>query len=352
VWGTQHDLQSVDLMNRILDLQSPQLVVLNGDQITGDDRQKPDDADGLVEQIVGPMVHRQIPWASTYGNHNNNYNSDTHAMMIRELQLGGPLALTKSMVAGPQSGVSNFNVPVHASFDPNGGEAPVMLLWFFDSRGGNHYQQSDENGHPGKSRPNWVDQSVVDWFTQESMALEKRWNATISSLAFVHIPPYATAAFAWSGRLNPVTEPGINRDGVDPQASGWNTDGSPSKPWNSGMYGHEDEAFMRALVNTPGLMTVFSGHNHRNDWCWKWNGQVPGLEIVGDGVNFCFGRHSGYGGYGRDDTKEGSRQILIRESMLKDRSIETWMAFPDNTVSGNIVLNETYGKVSYPGVVA
>lgn len=55
---------------------------------------------------------------------------------------------------------------------------------------------------------------------------------------------------------------------------------------------------MEAVTSTPGLMALFSGHDHGDTWCYKWDRQLPGMTIDGKGLNICFGSHSGYGGYG------------------------------------------------------
>ena len=54
--------------------------------------------------------------------------------------------------------------------------------------------------------------------------------------------------------FNRRTTPGINGEVVVSQGSG-DTD-----------YSGQDSQFMRALLNTTGLMATFSGHDHDNDW--------------------------------------------------------------------------------------
>ena len=71
------------------------------------------------------------------------------------------------------------------------------------------------------------------------------------------------------------------------------------------------------------------------------------MNLTGNGPNLCFGRHSGYGGYG--SWTRGSRQILINESDL-GKSIETWTRLEDGTVSGRVTINTTYGSDQYPVV--
>jgi len=53
-------------MNTVLDNESPQLVVLNGDLITGENTYL-SNSTYYVDRIVQPMVQRGLSWASTYG---------------------------------------------------------------------------------------------------------------------------------------------------------------------------------------------------------------------------------------------------------------------------------------------
>jgi hypothetical protein len=93
---------------------------------------------------------------------------------------------------------------------------------------------------------------------------------------------------------------------------------------------------MQALLDTPGLIASFSGHDHGDDWCFKWEEGLEGMDLMGNGLNLCFGRHSGYGGYHRD-WERGSRQIVIREERMGE--VEVWVRLEDGAVVGRGVLN-------------
>ena len=71
------------------------------------------------------------------------------------------------------------------------------------------------------------------------------------------------------------------------------------------------------------------------------------MNLTGNGMNLCFGRHSGYGGYG--NWMRGSRQILLNEKHLNTKT-ETWIRLEDGSVSGKVTLNATYGKDEYSPV--
>lgn len=65
-WGPSHDEKTLKLMQYVLKVESPQLVVLNGDLITGENVLKAN-ATAYVDKIAGPLVQAGLPWASTYG---------------------------------------------------------------------------------------------------------------------------------------------------------------------------------------------------------------------------------------------------------------------------------------------
>lgn len=301
-------------MNEVLNAESQQLVVLNGDLITGENTYLANSTH-YVDEIVKPLVQRGLLWASTYGNHDSDFNLSRHGILAREHKYRN--SLTQQMVYGPESGVSNYYLPVYSSDESDA--CPQLILWFFDSRGGNYFQQLNNGSEV--PQPNWVDRSVVDWFTTTNAGLTQKYGRHIPSLAWVHIPVSrccqiapqletcaglrpslldAMLAFQQTG-VKPHYEPGINDD--DPLAQQGYTEGQCAVSGTVFTYSGQDVPFMQALLDTEGLMAVFSGHDHGDDWCFKWNSKLPGMNLTGNGLDLCFGRHSGYGGYGAYHSK-------------------------------------------------
>ncbi|KAK5120380.1 hypothetical protein LTR85_006319 [Meristemomyces frigidus] len=339
-WGPQQDVNSTRVMNTVLDNEHPQLVVLNGDLITGENTYKENSTD-YVDEIVQPLLDRGLLWASTYGNHDSDFNLSRHHILAREQTWAN--SLTRQDVDTSRSGVSNYYLPVYSSNVTK--SVPELLLWFFDSQGGNYYQRLDTSGN-GVSQPNWVDQTVVDWFTSTRADLCTKYGRNVPSLAFVHIPVNAMLAFQQGPGVQSHYEPGINDD--NPLAQEGYTEGQGDVSGTLSNYTGQDIPFMQALLGTLGLMAVFSGHDHGDDWCFKWNTTLPDMNLTGNGLDLCFGRHSGYGGYG--SWERGSRQVLVTEELLKDRSVETWVRLETGEVSGRVMLNGTYGRDHYPAV--
>ncbi|KAL7803922.1 Metallo-dependent phosphatase-like protein [Trichoderma afarasin] len=337
-WGPLQDVDTLLVMETVLKKESPQLVVINGDFVTGENTFKKNSTD-YVDMVVSPLVARHLPWASTYGNHDSAYNLSSENIYEREKKYKN--SLTKKMVQDKNAGVSNYYLEVMSNNKRD--STPAMILWFFDSRGGNYYQEEEADGSD-VARPNWVDQSVVDWFISTRAQLTKRYKKNLPSYAFVHIPVGAMYSFQQEKGVDENKEPGINADNPLSQQ------GVQSPLYNattSFEYTGQDKAFMKALLDTENLMGVFSGHDHGDDWCFKWNKDLKFLDLTGNGLVFCFGRHTGYGGYG--SWTRGSRQVLVD---IKDlgKSTKTWTRLEDGTAVGAVTLNSTFGKDVYSPV--
>lgn len=91
-------------------------------------------------------------------------------------------------------------------------------------------------------------------------------------------------------------------------------------------------------------MHVLTVHLHR---CFKWDGKTIAQDLSGNGINMCYGRHTGYGGYG--NAARGGRQILLNKDSIADE-VETWIRLEDGTISAHVTLNSTYGQDQYSPV--
>ncbi|GKT59540.1 calcineurin-like phosphoesterase [Colletotrichum tofieldiae] len=340
-WGPAADIKTVGVINKVLDDAKPDLVVLNGDLITGENAFL-ENATFVLDQLVKPMVDRSLPWASTYGNHDYQLNVTGSDILAREKQW--PNSRTQKMVSDSNSGVSNYYLPVYPSDCTKDDCTPEVILWFFDSRGGFQYMQtSPDDSKMLVGQQNWVDESVVSWFKSKNSDLNKKHSRNIPGVAFVHIPPKASRVIQAQG-IDPEKNPGINDDAsLSHQAQGWCEDGSQKDNCD---YGGQDVAFMKAISDSPGMIGVFSGHDHGNSWCTKWKGKVGDMTVDGKGVNLCFGQRTGYGGYG--NWIRGSRQLLLMRDKLTKGELDTSILLESGNTVGSVTLNSTYGEDKYP----
>ncbi|GAO14016.1 hypothetical protein UVI_02035670 [Ustilaginoidea virens] len=336
--GRAQDFKTIQVMSSVLEWESPDFVVLNGDLVTGEAVQRKSSG-RFVDLAVAPLVERNLTWGSAYGDHDHAFNLKSEKMLRREARHRG--SRTRKMVGAKTSGTSNYHVPVYAAAcaDRLGrGCEPLLLLWFFDSRGGARYRKISEHGSV-VPQPSWVDGSVVEWFSKTHARLAARGNGTVPSLVFVHMPTGATAAAR--GAVDPRRNPGVNDEPASPQSQGWCAEDA-YRPASCG-YGGFDAPFLQALAGAAGIAGVFHAHDHGNTWCHRWEPRVPGTDAVGRGLNMCYGQRTGYGGYG--SWARGGRQIVV--TARGPVAVETHIRLEDGSVVGRVRLNSTFGQDRY-----
>ncbi|ELQ37805.1 hypothetical protein OOU_Y34scaffold00576g17 [Pyricularia oryzae Y34] len=298
--GDEKDRNTSRLMEYVIRQESPNLAVLNGDLIAGEDVNK-ETAASHMYQAVRPMVDSNLPWASTYGNHDSQFN------------------LSRDQI-----------------------------------RGGAEYQQRNEQ-NPEANIDDWVLAATADWFRETSKDLRARFGQ-LPSLAFVHIPPHVFRSVA-EGGLDAALLPGLNAD---------------ERPLHIQGEGHNDDAFVKALMDERGLHSVHSSHDHGSSWCAPWpdkeRGNLRRNEGEEDGHDddraprkqpiLCFSKRTGYGGYG--NWNRGVRILEMRLPQLATAGndtetkldpglqVDTWVRMETGKIVTHVSLNETYGKDHYP----
>ncbi len=172
--------------------------------------------------------------------------------------------------AGPSSlpGMSNFYLPVYS-------RNSKVLLFFLDSGGGR--------------------------FPEAMLPSQLEWVKSISSqagnphaIAFFHIP---SAEFSDVDKFKCIGKE--------------NTE-------TSSVFGGETSSLMQDLA-AAGIRAVFVGHDHRNSWCCVPKTRTKKLNTLA----LCYGRHTGYGGYG--DWTRGARVIQLKFDENSLFTISTWL---------------------------
>ncbi|KAL6717230.1 Phosphatase dcr2 [Lecanora helva] len=328
-FGIPADRNSAALMRQILAQEQPNFVVLNGDLITGENTFA-FNSTGYVDQIVAPLMEGGYSWASTYGNHDSKYNLSREALYAEEKKYAN--AYTEHGSTGSTDGVTNYVLSIFAT---GNSQRPVALLWFFDSRGGSEYQSLPANVD---NIDNYVSNATVSWFRSAQADMQRKYG-TLPSLAFVHIPMQAFVDLqaVSSPEVSGSNYPGLNAD-VPLAQQGYSNTGAEAIP------------FMQALLDTPGLHSIYSGHDHGDSWCGRWpENTLPGYGVGGGSSQnrpfLCFCKHSGYGGYGV--WNRGVRQVKMSFDQNGIMTIDTWVRMQAGTVITAVSLNETYGRDVY-----
>ena len=311
-WGIDQDLKSTRAMRSVLGDESPDLVVLNGDLVTGENTFK-ENASDYVHQIVAPMVEHQIPWASTYGNHDSAFNLTREALLQQEQTYD--LCLTRSE-GQDLPGLTNYWLVVEDSK----GE-PVAILWFLDSRGGRTFQYKP--GEPDYF-DDWVAPETAKWFQGKSEQLQHGHGRVVTGLVFTHIPPHIYRQKQLDG-VDSNRFPGLHAD----------------NPLDFEGSGDDDALFQQALEDTPGVHSIYTGHNHGDSWCSTWPGSSKHASLP----FLCFAKHTGYGGYG---TWNRGARIIQLTSSPDGIEVSSWVRMENGAVITKVSLNETYGHDEYP----
>ncbi|TAQ87196.1 hypothetical protein B7494_g4472 [Chlorociboria aeruginascens] len=322
-------------MRNVLKDEKPDLVVLNGDLITGENTFL-SNSTLYLNTIVSPLLETNTPWASTYGNHDTAFNLSSSALFFQESL--HPLSYTQHSSPGIP-GITNYYLPIYSSSSPT---TPAVILYFFDSRGGMPFQEIPT---PENAIPNWVTSPVVSWFLSTSISLTSQYGKEIPSLAFVHIPPTNYLDFQ-SAELGGIGNedarfPGVNDDEVVHQGSGWGQEGES---------GGLDAGFMDALKQA-GVHSLYVGHDHGDAWCGSppFSSTSPKFSKSRreqkEGPFLCFSKHTGYGGYGT--WNRGSRNIRISFNEEEEMVVETWVRMENGDVIQKVSLNSTYGVDVY-----
>ncbi|KAJ6483253.1 Metallo-dependent phosphatase [Mycena sanguinolenta] len=326
--GVAKDSNSTRLMRAVLRKEDPDYIVFNGDLITGDYTFR-ENSTLLIDQIMAPLIEAEVPFSSTHGNHDNQVNI-THLQEIqREQEIAPSLCYTRAAPpgVGGAGGPGNYWVPIYDTLTDN---APSLILWFFDSRGG--------VSPTGTSLPDWVDVSVASWIAHETALMDAAWGAPPrGALAFVHIAPHAIQAL--QPPLNSSLDLGLNDDplgGGSVQDSNSIPDDEPSPPdVNADMdddlsisAAARDAPFWTALGTIPNLHVVISGHAHGNEWC-------TAAPTDSGEPRFCFNKHSGYGGYDKPGWGQGVRNVRFSSNR-----VETWIRLEGGETRAHLVLNE------------
>ena len=59
------DVDTLSLMEKMLDEEKPDMVVFTGDQLNGQETSW--DAKSVIAKVVGPVIDRKIPWTAIFG---------------------------------------------------------------------------------------------------------------------------------------------------------------------------------------------------------------------------------------------------------------------------------------------
>lgn len=267
--GGAEDRKTLDLVGKILDWEKPDLVVLTGDIIEG--KRCADPAKSWL-RAVEPIERRSLPWASVFGNHDDEGVLSRSELM--RVQQSCEHCLSEF---GPENipGVGNYTLTVRNAPDNSIG----AVLYLIDS---NSYARDGLEGY------GWIEKEQIDWYLTNAADFTSQSpdGNPMPAFAFFHIP---------IPEYNDVWNQG--------NCKGEKNEDVCAPAINTGMF--------KAFCQAGDVVGVFVGHEHINDFEGDLNG-----------IRLCYGRGGGYGTYGKKGFRKGARMIEIRSG---DRDFKTWI---------------------------
>ncbi|RMZ79446.1 hypothetical protein DV738_g3353, partial [Chaetothyriales sp. CBS 135597] len=281
------DPRTLDFVERMIEDEKPDFVVLSGDQVNGDTAP---DAQSAIFKYSALFARHRIPHAAIFGNH------DDEGSLTREQTMalidGLPFSLS---TAGPSDvdGVGNYHVEILGRGTTS---HSALTLYMLDS----HSYSTDEKKYPGYD---YIHPNQVSWFINTSNGLKrkhKEYTHIHMDLAFIHIP--------LPEYRNPHKLRVVGNWTENPTAPGYNS------------------GFLDALI-AQNVLVVSCGHDHVNDYC------VPGIptqpsdeQLTSDpehpAIWMCYGGGVGFGGYGRSAYYH--RRLRVMEMDMNEARVTTW----------------------------
>jgi hypothetical protein len=299
------DRRTIELMEKILDAEKPDFVVLNGDIITsGCD--SPLEMKQAMNNVVLPMEKRGIKWAITFGNHDED--STPKSGLNEEDMLNIYMTYKYNMNnRGPKdiTGTGNMNLIIKNSK----GTKAAFNLWLLDS--GRYAPQAIANqDFKGYPTWDWLRFNQINWYYETSIKLEKQWGKIVPSLAFIHIPLWEYR-YMWYGSVDVRTDTAHDLAMKRHNIVGERNEDECPGPFNSGLFS--------AMLARGDVKGVFCGHDHVNTYMGNYYGILLG-----------YSGSTGFGTYGLSGAERnrlrGARVFNLDEN-VDSVLAETHMVF-------------------------
>ncbi|WP_089967555.1 metallophosphoesterase [Lihuaxuella thermophila] len=299
------DPRTLQLMEKVLDEEKPDLVVHNGDMIAGG-CDTPDEVRNAIDHIAQPMEKKRINWVITFGNHDEDHaptsGLDEEAML--DIYRSYPHNVNLPGVKGI-TGTGNMHLLI---WNCTGGK-PVFNLWLLDSGrcAPKTIAGQDFTGYP---KWDWLRFDQVSWYYETSKKLERQFGRKIPSLMFIHIPLWEFR-FMWYASVDERRDENhayaVQKHHIVGER---NEDESPG-PFNSGMFA--------AILERGDVKGVFCGHDHVNTYVGNYYG-------VWLGYSGSVGFRS-YGLPGAEKNRLRGARVFHLDENCDDVLVETHMVF-------------------------
>lgn len=189
--GHLTDRRTIELITKAIEREKPDFVVLNGDIIDG----SPTSATRVKQaynNVIKPIEDAKIPWALTFGNHDEDSLSRSGMTETKILDFLRGYEHNLNVPDDAVNGHANVMVPVAAS--KSGWTAAAM--WLLDS--GRYEPDAIAGQDVEEYEYETIHADQVSWYYETSKKLEKQAGRKVPGLMWCHIPLWETR-FMWFG---------------------------------------------------------------------------------------------------------------------------------------------------------
>lgn len=299
------DRRTVELMEKVLDSEKPDLVVLNGDNITGGCANALEMKQAM-NNVVRPMEQRRVPWVITFGNHDEDSTPDGGLDEADMLRFYRSYGYNVNDAGAPGiTGTGNMSLLINRSQ----GRRAAFNLWLLDSGryAPNTVAGQDFEGYPGWD---WLRMDQVRWYSDSCEKIAGQQGGVVPALMFIHIPLWEYR-FMWFASVDGRTEADHTRAVTKHTIVGERNEVESPGPVNSGMFS--------AILDNGDVKGVFCGHDHVN----TYEGDYYGVRL-GYAGNTGFGT---YGLNGADRNRLRGARVFTLDENTDDVLVETHMVF-------------------------
>ncbi len=272
ITGDERSARGLDNVKRMLDLEKPDLVIHTGDIIFG----KP--AADCLREILTPIAERNIPFAVTLGNHDEEFGLTRREVLDVIRTIPGNINTLPPAI----NGVSNGVVSIQSADNQT-----QWVLYLLDT--------GRDSGNIGIDGYGYLHWDQIEWYRQHSMTFRKNnGGEPVPSLAFMHIP--------LCEYIDALRE-------KEPKIIGNQQEAPCPSALNSG--------FFVQMMEQGDIKAVIAGHEHDNDYVQTYHGK-----------RLIYGRYSGGDTVYNNLGQNGCRMFLMKEGSPE---CQTWIRLFDGT---------------------
>lgn len=299
------DRRTVELMEKVLDTEKPDFVVLNGDNISSGCNTAMEMKQAM-NNVAQPMEQRGIKWAVTFGNHDED--STPNAGLYEEEMLQFYMAYKHNVNQPGERGITGTG-NTHLLIQSSQGSKATFNLWLLDS---GRYAPDTIAGQDFEGYPtwDWLRFDQVAWYYETSKKLEEKLGYKVPSLMFIHIPLWEYR-FMWYASVDGRSGADHARAVGKHQIVGERNEDECPGPINSGMFS--------AILGRGDVKGVFCGHDHVNTYHGNYYGVLLG-----------YSGSTGFGAYGlpgADRNRLRGARVFHLDEHAENVLIDTHMVF-------------------------